>query len=265
MTTVLRLSAVALCLLAAACSKKEEKDKPAAPVADTPLIFEQKTADAEVNLTFPEAMKTFPYVHAQAYTAGKENLEIFIAQSARDRAALIAEGSNPPPYLRTIKWTVSGQSDRLFSAYSELTNYTDGAHSNMIYHAELWDKKTTNPVGHQHLFVNGSGTDLSSADTFLCHQIEAERSHRNENPTTQAEGGFTCPKLFDSHFVLLPSTVKGKIGGLLVLFAPYDVGPYAEGPYQIRIPQAVIRAVINPAYAADFAGDPVAVTTDPAG
>ncbi|MDC7683408.1 DUF4163 domain-containing protein [Asticcacaulis sp. BYS171W] len=264
MTTALRLSTIALCFLAVvACSKKEEKGKSTAPVAESATSFSQSNSDAEVVLSFPDTIKAFPELHVKLYTEGEADLKDFATQAAKDHAELKAAGSEPLPYFRSIKWTLPAQSEHLVSVYADMQDFTGGAHPNTNYQAILWDKDTQQALDTRTLFAQGA--NLSDADTYLCRQIEAERSKRAETPTTQAATGFTCPKLIDSRIALVPSTTAGKIGALEVLFAPYDVGPYAEGPYQIRIPQAVIRALINPAYAADFAGDPVAVTADPAG
>jgi hypothetical protein len=34
--------------------------------------------------------------------------------------------------------------------------------------------------------------------------------------------------------------------GLLVNFDPYQVGPYAEGPHEVRVPYSVLKDVVNP-------------------
>ena len=58
-------------------------------------------------------------------------------------------------------------------------------------------------------------------------------------------------------FVLAPSTTTGKAGGLIFLIGPYQVGPYAEGGYEIVVPQTAFRRLLAPAYADEFAGNPV--------
>ena len=56
--------------------------------------------------------------------------------------------------------------------------------------------------------------------------------------------------------MLAPSTTPGKAGGLIFLIGPYQVGPYAEGGYEVAIPQSVFRSLLAPAYADEFAGQP---------
>ena len=59
--------------------------------------------------------------------------------------------------------------------------------------------------------------------------------------------------------MLLPSTEADRIGGLKVLFSPYDLGSYAEGSYEAVIPQALFRDALKPAYRPLFAGEPAVV------
>lgn len=251
------LITVAFCALTlASCSRKDEAHKDdAPPVAAAPLEFAQTTPDAEVKLTFPEAIKAFPDLHNRLYSEGQSELKAFGDQAAKDRKELSAAGSEPPPYFRSITWTLPAQSEHLASLYAEQSEFTGGAHPNANYQSVLWDKTAKQAIDARLLFAPNA--DLAAADAFLCRQIEAERSRRNQTPTTQTATGFTCPKLIDSHLALVDSTTSGKIGAIEALFAPYEVGPYAEGAYQIRVPQAVLRGLISPAYAADFAGEPV--------
>jgi hypothetical protein len=37
--------------------------------------------------------------------------------------------------------------------------------------------------------------------------------------------------------------------GLRVLFAPYDVGPWAEGKYDLLVPAAAVRPLLKPEFA----------------
>lgn len=254
----LRLLAVAgLCVAISACSEKP-KEAPVeekAPMTAAPLAFARPGPDAEVTLTLPEPIKAYPELHTRLYTEGAADLEAFSEQAKSDRAELLAAGSEPPPFFRSIAWKLPAQSDRLVSAYAEISDYTGGAHPNSNFQTVIWDKARKEAVDARKLFV--AGADFSSVDTYLCRQIEAERSRRAETPTTQADSGFTCPKLIESRLALVASKQAGKIGAVEALFAPYDVGPYAEGPYMIRVPQTLLKGLIDPAYAADFAGEPV--------
>ena len=51
-------------------------------------------------------------------------------------------------------------------------------------------------------------------------------------------------------------SVSGKAAGLTFLIGPYQVGPYAEGAYEVVVPATVFRSMLATAYAGEFAGQP---------
>ena len=106
------------------------------------------------------------------------------------------------------------------------------------------------------LFVNGA--DMSAIDSYVCKQIETARSQRAHEPVSQADFGDGCPRFAEARLILIPSTISGKVGAVDALFAPSDVGAYAEGAYEIRVPLNVLQGALNPEFADQFGGDPVA-------
>ena len=255
-TSVITFLAAPSLALSACQAHKEQAatgaaSSPAVPVAA--LDFAQSNADAQVSLSLPEGIKAFPDLHTKLYNDGKTALDAFMAQAHKDRAQNSADGIDDTAYYHDIKWKITAQSPRLVSLYATEDDFEGGAHPNTTFQSVLWDKQTSTEVTPEKLLATGA--DLSGVDAYVCRQIEAERSKRNGAPTTQADSGFECPKFADSHLVLMASNVTGKIGAIDVLFAPYDVGSYAEGPYEIRVPEAELKGVISPDYADQFAGD----------
>ncbi|MFT4090792.1 MAG: DUF4163 domain-containing protein [Asticcacaulis sp.] len=235
------------------CSKPQ--DAPA-PESNLPLTYSHGDENAEVSLTLPEDFKRFPALHETLYTESEAELKAFTENATTTRADLKKEGFDSPPYFRTTVWHLSGETPQLASFYAEHAEFTGGAHGNMNFQTILWNKADNQPLDTASLFKPDA--DFKEADAYLCTQVEAERSRRNETPTRQTATGFTCPKLLESRLILIPSVTPEKFGAVEALYAPYDVGPYAEGPYQIRIPQTLLRNVIAPDYLADFAGEAVA-------
>ena len=78
----------------------------------------------------------------------------------------------------------------------------------------------------------------------------------------EESGTWSCPKWADSQFVFAPSTAAGKIGGLVFLFDPYVLGPYAEGDYRVTVPLSAFAESLSPSYAEEFAGAPAAAAPD---
>ncbi len=242
-------------------SETKAGDKPPATVA--PLAFAKTDTDSAVTLSLPEPIKLFPELHTQLYNEGQQQLTAFMASAHKGRAGEAAEGMGVPAYSHSIAWSIAAQSPRLLSLYAEENDYTGGAHPNSSFQVRLYDKARKDLINTASLFAPGA--DMKTVDAYVCHQIESERSKRLQEPTTQSGSGFACPKFAESKLILIPSTTTGKIGAIDALYAPYEVGPYVEGPYEIRVPQTVLKTVINPDFGDQFSGDPVKdnALTDP--
>jgi len=256
-TTALTTAAV-LALSLSGCDHKPKTQtsndgKPPATVA--PLAFAKTDADAAVTLSLPEPIKLYPELHSRLYGEGEKELTDFLADAHKDRAQQSADGIEVPAYSHTIAWKISAQTPKLVSVFAQEDDFRGGAHPNSTFQAMLWDTAKKQEVPASSLFAPGA--DMKAVDAYVCHQIEAERSKRLGEPTTQAGTGFSCPSLTASRLILVPSTIKDKAGAIDALFAPYEVGPYVEGPYEIRVPQAQLTGVLNPEYADQFAGEPV--------
>lgn len=250
------LLVASLSLSLAACHKTPDKTaENAPPAASTPLGFARTNDDAQVSLTLPDPIKSYPELHSRLYNEGQATLTAFLERAHKDRAEASADGFASPAYYHSINWKIAAQSSRFVSLYAEEDDYQGGAHPNSSFHVLLWDKTKNDLVPTASLFAPNA--DLSGVNTFLCHQIEAARASRTGAPVNQSQSGFPCPDLKDSRLILIPSTEQGKIGAIDALYAPYEVGPYAEGPYEVRIPQTQFKGLISPAFADQFAGEAV--------
>jgi hypothetical protein len=252
------ISVIAACGLVALTTLKPKSEAPIAevtPITIASLGYAKANAQAMVSLSLPDTIKAYPELHRKLYTEGEADLKLFVDQATKDHAEAATQGTTPPPYSRTITWKMTGESVNLVSLLAEISEFTGGAHPANSFQTVIWDNKKKAIIDPKALFL--SGVNMQSVDTFLCRQIEAERSKRLETPTTQASSGFTCPRLLDSHLTLVPSTIAGKIGGLTVSFAPYEVGAYAEGPYRILIAQNVFERYLDVTHTTEFGGDPL--------
>jgi len=259
---VLTSAALLLAGLITACSREPDSDHIKAKserwVADSPLAFARTSPDAQVTLSLPEPIKAYPELHERLYKDGETTLTAFLDQAKKDRAEQSADGVPVPAYYQKIDWKISAQSPRLLSLYAEQNDFEGGAHPNTSFRALLWDKDKGALIPTAELF--SPDADLKSVDDYVCHQIEAQRARRTGEPVNQVGSGFNCPKFADSRLILVPSTQAGKIGAIDALYAPYDVGPYAEGPYEVRVPQSQLKGLIAPQYADQFADGAAAET-----
>ena len=259
MTHTLKFAGLVMLTLVmlSACHKKP-KDEAAPvppPVAASPMSFTKADADVDVRLTLPDPIKLYPELHTRLYKEGEATLIAFIDQARKDHAQNSADGFIEQPYSHAIDWKISAQSQRLVSLFAKEDDFQGGAHPNHTFQTLLWDKTGKDLLPAARLFA--SGADFKPIDAYVCRQIEAERSKRAGEPVSQGGSGFACPKFAESHLILIPSVQAGKIGAIGALYAPYDVGPYAEGAYEIRVPQAMLTGLLAPEFAGQFGGEAV--------
>ncbi|MBA4804884.1 MAG: DUF3298 domain-containing protein [Brevundimonas sp.] len=264
----LLLTAAALCGVLAACNR-ERAAEPGAPApgaaavvtpadAAAPLKFETKTPWAEVSLALPEGLKPQTDLHARLYSEEVRKLRQFVegAQGERTEAGF---DESMPPYAKTIEYAVAGQTGKLLSLKRVDYDWSGGAHPNTLTTGLLWDKALKREIGFSDLFRKGA--DLSVLDQALCSAVNAAKRARVPDSASLTLNGddWACPHASATPFVLTPGSAPGKAAGLTFLIGPYQVGPYAEGAYELAIPATVFRSLLAPAYADEFGGQPTKV------
>lgn len=273
MTPPFRIALVSLAVAATltGCNRDKAEEKAAAPVptagagatvtpaeAAAPMAFESKTPFAEVSLTLPIAIKGQPDLHARLYAAAVRDLREFSEGAQADRTEAGGD-EGIGAYNKSIEITPGAETSKLFSLIRTDSEYTGGAHPNSSFAAILWDKALKREVAAADLFTKTG--DLSALDTALCAAINAEKRKRDPQAQTVSLTGsdmWKCPRASTLPFVLATGTRPGKAGGLVFLIGPYQVGPYAEGTYEVTVPQSAFRSLLAPAYADEFAGEPKA-------
>jgi hypothetical protein len=267
---VLILAAATAATLAA-CQRREEKAPAPAPTQQTaqvtpadaaaPFAFQNKTDFASVALTLPTALKTHPDLHAQLYSAAVRDLRQF---SEGAQADLSEAGGGMTPYEKSIQFAPAFETAKLFSLSRVTSEFTGGAHPNSRFGAVLYDKALKRAVEPADFFRKG--VDSTGLDRALCEAVNTEKRARGSTDAAVLGGAgpWTCPRATETPFVLAGGTMPGKAGGLTFLISPYQVDSYAAGPYEVTVPQAAFRALVAPAYADEFAGNPVKAPTRPA-
>lgn len=221
--------------------------------AAAPMAFQSKTPFANVSLTLPAAIKAQPDLHARLYAEEVRKLRQFTegAQGERTEA-----GNDPgrPPYEKAVTVAAAAETAKLFSLKRVDYDYSGGAHPNTLTTGILWDKALKRQIGLPDLFRKGA--DLTVLDQALCTAINAAKRARSpDGPGVTLNGSdWTCPRVADTAFVLTPGSAAGKAAGLTFLIGPYQVGPYAEGGYEIALPATLFRSLLEVAYADEFGG-----------
>lgn len=223
--------------------------------AAAPMAYESKTPYAEVSLKLPIAIKAQPDLHAALYARTVADLREF-AEGAQGDLSEAGTDEGMRAYDKSIDIASGAETGKLFSLARTDTEDTGGAHPNSSFLSILWDKALKREITASDLFIKGA--NLSALDTALCAAINAEKKKRDPEAQTVSLTGemWTCPKAATTPFVLAQGVTPGKAGGLVFLIAPYLVGPYSDGAFQITVPQSAFRGLIAPAYADEFGGEP---------
>ena len=260
------LLTAALAVGLSACNRDREPapgEAPAAPGqaaavtpadAAAPMGFEQKTPYADVRLTLPDAIKRQTDLHARVYAEEVRGLRQFV-EGAQGELTEAGADTDRPKFEKTITVTTALETGKLVSLKRVDFDYSGGAHPNTLSSGILWDKALKRRLGLADLFRKNA--DLTALDQALCTAINAAKRARVPDSAAVTLGGrpgSACPRAADTAFVLAPGTVNGKAGGLVFFIGAYQVGPYAEGGYEIAIPASAFRALLAVAYADDFAG-----------
>ena len=221
--------------------------------AAAPMNFVSETPWADVRLTLPDAIKPQTDLHARLYAEEVRKLRQF-TEGAQGELTEAGADTDRPKYEKTVTITTAAETGKLLSLKRLDFDYSGGAHPNTLTSGLLWDKALKRRVTLAQLFRPGA--DLAALDQALCAAINAAKRARVPDGPAVTLGGtdFACPRATDTAFVLTPGTVPGKAAGLTFLIRPYQVGPYAEGGYEIALPLTAFRGLLATAYADEFGG-----------
>ncbi len=120
------------------------------------------------------------------------------------------------------------------------TEYLDtlGAHGNDFFKTFTFDAKTGAILSLGDLFQ--SGTDYLGTLSPLASASLTQSLGDNSTPDMIANGTAADAKNFQNWFL--------DNRDLVILYAPYDVAPYAAGPQTVRIPLANLASILKPDY-----------------
>jgi hypothetical protein len=256
---LLPLLALAACAPdgAGAPAAPPEPARPAIIAPEPPATWSEADSQVEVSLHIDTAVEAHPRLYARLRDEGRARLETF-ARESREFRGDDPVASEAAPYAMEIGYAEPVETSRIFSLQGSAWFYSGGAHGNPSVSAVLWDKVGERMLEPAVLFRPGA--DLTVLDRALCAAIRAAKAART------AEGGYEldpvspCEKSVEEAIALAPGTIPGKAGGLIFLFAPYELGSYAEGGYSIVVPLDAFAALLSPDWADQFAGAPTAET-----
>lgn len=246
---------------------RQAAEEPAA-APDLRYSLKEETGAVSVEIATPQdVLSRDPALHARIFGQAEAQAEAFMASAAEAEAEAAAADYPYNPYQLSIDWSAPFDNGEIASLVGLNWQYTGGAHGNSYFETLTWSFADSAPIAVSDLFADTPETwnGLSRIAKEKLLQAKRERMSGYTDGEPEDPGSMwmdaikdaTAPEVssFDL-MTLVPSTQDGKAGGIKLYYPPYAVGPYAEGSYEIVLPQADIAQYIAPAYRDLFAGGP---------
>ncbi|HSH95419.1 MAG TPA: DUF3298 and DUF4163 domain-containing protein [Roseimicrobium sp.] len=138
-------------------------------------------------------------------------------------------------YFYTTAPTVSLNTPNIISFYYTTSTFTAGAHPMTVFepHTYVMSNGRAKEVRFADIFASGVNAPTVVSNLVIGQLMTNDRAEWVQNGQVKE---LTAAQL-DS-FVVTPTA-------LTYLFNPYDMGPYAVGSFQVKVPFADMKAVIN--------------------
>ncbi len=182
-----------------------------------------------------------------------------IRPNAEANLAEAKAGRAPPwPWSVNIVWRETARAGDIVSLAGEAEEFTGGAHSNLMLDTHIANAKT----GQEIEFADMILSNRQSSPAFQVAACEALKAVKTDQigSATIFDDPIVCAgpraniKLEDAVIALAPSDKADRFGGVHVLYAPYIVGAFAEGPYAVTVQQSVFAEDLRPQYRTLFDG-----------
>ncbi len=164
-------------------------------------------------------------------------------------------------YSLEITHKVTGVFGDVISVSDFVGTDTGGAHPNYFLAGAIHRKGETEPMP-----LNTFITDEVAFNGLVIKALVEEKLARGfTDDRAVIEAGLRellvpptdVPEAYQGSFVFEPSTEPGKVGGITVMFSPYDIGSYAEGSYEVTLPASELTPILTETWLPRFGGEPV--------
>ncbi|MBF33875.1 MAG: hypothetical protein CME94_06590 [Hyphomonadaceae bacterium] len=196
----------------------------------------------------------------------------FLEAAQNDRRAAENGDYDFKPHSLTVSWEQVGPEDGMLRSFlGVFAAYTGGAHPNYTFEVLNWDSKKGTEVGFADLFADPEEARQIMRASLQPKLMEAKRERLNgfDASDEQILDTWVRPAFEENasvyeNFTVAPGGSDDLAGGMIYHFAPYMVGSYAEGAYEIGVPASVFEAELKPRYREAFDGDVTELTPPPA-
>ncbi|HNR22177.1 MAG TPA: RsiV family protein [Steroidobacteraceae bacterium] len=245
-------AAMGVALMLAACGRTQ-LDLPATLPAE-PVRVTASANGFEGEITIDGGIVAVPRLHELIEPRMRGLLaetQVMSQINAEARGAASAEG-----LFFKAEWTSSPAGRRYLNVRGLISQFAGGAHPLTVYDAFVWDRLGQRRLALADLLRDprpGSEAVTALAAAARDALIEVKRSRIPDYApeadsfiAAEGDGPFVPDLLrFAQNFQLVPADDLGEGGGIELLFSPYDVGPYAEGRFEVLVPGAAVASFLK--------------------
>ena len=205
------------------------------------------TPDYVIGISYPEPSVPYPELAAEmqrfAEGARAEFLEAVQSRASDDREKML--------YDLSLNFTQVADSPQVVAYAAEGSSFTGGAHGTPLLARFVWLPQQDKRLGPTDLVPGAEGWEAIAAyvreelHTALSQRVDADEL----GPGERAEVIKSAGRMIDEgttpdpgNFASFEPVVNadGKLTALRFVFAPYQVGPYADGVQTVEVPAAVL-------------------------
>jgi len=171
-------------------------------------------------------------------------------------------GAQHPRLSYEAGWHVDARLPELIAMSAAVSTYTGGAHGGIAYRTLLFDPRRNRRIGLDDIFTIGAlehdllgqrPVGMGAVQSAFCRALSAAVRERRDG-TVEVD----CPSVERIPLTMICGE-HNRIESMRALVAPYIVGSYAEGPYEVDVPvdammMAAIRRRYRPAFGVALEG-----------
>jgi hypothetical protein len=269
-TSLMWLSTCLLLSLLGACQRESPTPTAAtpapaqatAPVAATPALKDVVEHDPRylVGISYPAVANQYPGL-AAALKRYADDAHAELMQ------AVEGLGSDKPtaPYDLSLSFNEIAKTPQLVAIAADGSSYTGGAHGNPLVARFVWLLSQDKQLTASELVPDKQAwRDISDYAREQLHAALSQRVDADDlSPADRADVVKNAGRMIDAGTGPEPGNFEqfepvlapdGRIAALRFVFAPYQVGPYADGTQTVDIPADVLLPKVAPAYRSLFSG-----------
>jgi hypothetical protein len=258
------LFAIPLLLFTGACGRTPVDLPPLQPTEPATITAAAPGFDGKV--TIDGLIASIPKLRALIEPPMRAAMaETMVAAEADAKARGVPDAGG---YFFNAEWTGAAASSRYLDVVGRISTFSGGAHPMTNYDAYVWDRLSERRLRLADLMGPHASDPAAVAALANAARDAVIAVKRARSPDYSADQDFfigTGPDgifaadvaKFGRNVVIAAPDASGAGGGLTFIFAPYDVGPYSDGKYEVTVPAAI---------AAPFLSDDIAalITLPPA-